>query len=223
VAGAQVALFHSYEAQLTFIAVSLMFLVPLVFAWWTMGSGRTSLGVAFGIPAAALAALCGLAFFFSATGGSSADCSTFRSAVQDAGFLPKNFSMDESALWPLDADRAAGVHESIGGDEAYIPFRTAFGDGKLAVLEFDSSYDKTPELHPLEGLIYKVPLPYLIRRAWPDETSTFAVVVRSRKSVREFWIFQATFYLLVFAYVGWQWRKSRLAAAKAATAPARTA
>lgn len=214
-AGAQFAVFHSYEVPLTFVGVSLLFAVPLIFAWKEMGSGRTSLCVAFGVPAAAVAAHLSLTLFFAVTGGTAADSTTFRSAVQDAGFLPKRFRMDEAALWPLDEARAAGEHSSASDEQAYIPFEAPSGDEKLpVVLEFDSGeFSRAPDLHPLEGLIYKAPLPYLVRRQWAGEGSTFAVIIKSRKSVREFWIWQGIFYVVISALLGWFWRKSSRAAA----------
>ncbi|MBB5032743.1 hypothetical protein [Prosthecobacter vanneervenii] len=204
VASAQLALIGSYFGKATFILTFILHLIPAMILL-IMARGRAALVLALGLPGLFLLAHLAATIYFVSTGGTQADASSFDAAVRSAAFVPHNISLQRSQLPGLDLDKTSGIRSGASdlGADLYIPFITTVSqpsETSVVLLSKSDNLKKLAQGEPLTGVIQKAPLPYLVRKTWPQNPSLFAVIIEDRASVRGNWIGAAVVYVVLLIW-----------------------
>ncbi|MHB1081967.1 MAG: hypothetical protein ACYC67_21435 [Prosthecobacter sp.] len=218
VAAAQLAVMDSYSEKLTFILTFLLFLIPaLVLLFQFFSGGRLAQAVGLGVPVVLILIHLAATVFFVSSGGSQLEAATFESGIRTANFVPQNITLERRLLPDLMLDQASGVKSGSSSDDSadlYIPFAASSWPSPETMVVLKSTpahLEKLAEAENLEGVLRKMPLPYLVRSSWPQNPSIFAIVIEDRTSVRGLWIPAAAVYVLFLIWGAVSFFKSRRA------------
>lgn len=203
VAAGQVALMDSYSEKLTFVLTLVLFLIPaMLLLLLSVSAGRMAKAVALGVPGLLVLVHFAATIFFVGSGGAQVEGSTFESAVRSAGFMPQNITLERRRLPDLKLDQASGMKSSTGSDdgaELYIPFASTSSPSPETMVVLKSTpanLKKLAEAESLKGVLRKAPLPYLVRKSWPQNHTIFAITFEDQATVRGLWMPAVAVYVV---------------------------
>ena len=213
VSSAQLALLGSYFGKASFILTFILHLIPAMILL-IMARGRMALIIALGLPGLLLLAHLTATLWFVSTGGTQSEASTFDAAIRSAGFVPQNITLESSMLPALDLDKTSGIRSGSSdlGAELYVPFTPASWPSPEISVCLKSTSESLKELAqgaPLTGVIQKAPLPFLVRKSWPQNPSLFAVIIEDQASVRGNWLPAAALYVVMLLWGAYSFFKRR--------------
>lgn len=198
-AAAQYSMMESYSQRLTLILTIIIFMpFALLLVRPILNAKRWGRIVAFGPFLLLVAAHFIITVYFLSTGGSRSSGTTLNEAVSSATFLPHAVTIDTKFLETLDRDYS--THIAYQGRHNYNS--AAYSGSHYIPLKFDNSSDPhmpvifksggfaletLSEQMQVDGMIYKSPLPYLLRRNWGRDDAVFGVIICNGKSVRGHW------------------------------------
>lgn len=193
----------SYFGKATFILTFILHLIPAMILL-IMARGRAALIIALGLPGLFLLAHLAATIYFVSTGGTQADASSFDAAIRSAGFVPQNITLQRSQLPALDLDKTSGIRSGASdlGADLYVPFAAASlpSETSVVLLSKSENLKKLAQGEPLTGVIHKAPLPFLVRKSWPQNPSLFAVIIEDQASVRGNWIGASVVYVVLLIW-----------------------
>ncbi|WP_395750347.1 hypothetical protein [Prosthecobacter sp.] len=192
ITAAQTALGGSYFGKVSFTLTFILHLVPAILLFFA-AYGRVSNMLTLGLPVVCILAHLTATVWFVSTGGRHADGSSFDSAVRSASFVPQDIALERAKLPALDMEKISGIRSGSSdlGADLYVPFSAAAWpdpDTRVILKTQSEKLDKLSRGEFLEGVMQKAPLPYLVRKSWPQNPSVFAIVIEDRGSVRGNWI-----------------------------------
>ncbi len=200
IAAAQYAVMESYGQRLTLILMVLLFMpIGLLLVRPIHRSGRWACFIAYGPSLLAVGAHFLMTAYFLITGGTRSEGTTLNEAVRSATFLPQAVSIDTKFLSALDESHSAHIaretsrietyRKEISGSH-YIPFQNEVSHDPRFPVVFRSggfALEGLSRQAEVEGMIYKAPLPYLLRRNWEGDNAAFGVIISNQQSVHEYW------------------------------------
>jgi hypothetical protein len=188
-AAAQYSMMESYSQKLTLILTIFIFMpLALLLVRPILNAKRWGRIVAFGPFLLLVAAHIIITIYFLCTGGSRSSGTTLNEAVRSATFLPHAVTIDTKFLETLDRDFS--THIAYQGRHNYSS--VAYSGSHYIPLKFDSSSDPDmpvifksggfaletlSEQMQVDGMIYKSPLPYLLRRNWGHDDAVFGMII----------------------------------------------
>lgn len=171
---------------------------------------RASTRLAIGMPCALVAAHLGTAIYGVAATHEVRRVDSVAAAAQQAGFLPIAVEVAPSQLLQLQVDRGFAVTETRNGSKSgsanlFIPFGPKiWPDAQTPVLLVAKDYElkDVGKSKDVQAIMYKAPVPYIIRHLRKSDDLHFGVFVQLGTSVRSYWFFSHLFWY-VAAFVCW--------------------
>lgn len=215
IAAAQYAVMESYGQKLTLILMIFLFMpIGLLLVRPIHRSGRWACFIAYGPSLLAVGAHFLMTAYFLITGGTHSEGTTLDEAVRSATFLPQAVSIDTKFFNALDesfsthiarqTSRIETFRKELSGSH-YIPFQKEVSHDPRFPVVFRSGgfalevLSRQPEV---KGMIYKAPLPYLLRRNWEGNDAAFGVIISNQQSVHEHWLPFGMLYGVVLISMG---------------------
>lgn len=201
IAAAQCAVMESYGQMFTLILMIFLFMpIGLLLVRPIHRAGRWACFIAYGPTLLAVGAHFLMTVYFLITGGTRSEGATLDEAVRSATFLPQAVSIDTKFFNALDESFSAHIARETSRIETYrkelrgsyyIPFQKEVShDPRFPVVLRSGGFaleglSRRPEV---EGMIYKAPLPYLLRRNWGGNDAAFGVIISNQQSVQNYWL-----------------------------------